>query len=116
MTCSKERKSEYVFFSIMFLLLMLFFSYINPLVLYDGDDWQQLSFIRKALPQWHGWNPVKVLPETLMPSWLHRSLCCEALCTGLCFLRNADQRIYCIRICYSVFRYVLQDSQRKTRL
>lgn len=67
MTCSKERKSEYVFFSIMFLLLMLFFSYINPLVLYDGDDWQQLSFIRKALPQWHGWNPVKVLPETLMP-------------------------------------------------
>lgn len=47
--------------------LFIWFSRIYPLVPYDGDDWQYLSYVRKAIPLWKDWNPSRVLPEVLMP-------------------------------------------------
>ena len=47
--------------------LFIWFSRIYPLVAYDGDDWQYLSYVRKAIPLWQNWNPSRVLPEVLMP-------------------------------------------------
>ena len=49
------------------LCLFIFFSQICPLVLYDGDDWQNIGWWRWPLPMRGGWNPSRVLPETLMP-------------------------------------------------
>lgn len=49
--------------------LSLFFFKYHPLTLFDTDDWTYLSFTRqsKLLPNKSEWNPIKVLPENLMP-------------------------------------------------
>ena len=52
---------------LLFLYLMIFFTSIHPLVIYDSDDWLYISYRREALPNIHEWNPTKVLPETLLP-------------------------------------------------
>ncbi len=66
MNWSKIKPAEYVFFGIMLLSLILFFTEAHPLVVYDGDDWSHISYRRAAIPQWEGWNPIKVFPETLL--------------------------------------------------
>ena len=50
-----------------FLFLLVFYIKICPLVIYDADDWIYFSQPRIPLPIWHGWNPSRVLPETLQP-------------------------------------------------
>lgn len=52
---------------VIFLLMIWFFSVWCPLTLYDADDWKYISYSRIPLPMWKGWNPSRVLPETLMP-------------------------------------------------
>ena len=52
---------------ILFLFLFVFFTRICPIILYDKDDWIYIGQMRIPFPQWNGWNPVKVLPEILMP-------------------------------------------------
>lgn len=63
----KNSKLNVLFFSICFLFFFIFFAMVYPLVPYDGDDWAFLSFTRPAYPIWGSWNPIKILPETLMP-------------------------------------------------
>ena len=63
----KENKFVIGIFSCIFLFLVLFFAYINPVVIYDGDDWCNLSYLRAPIPKWGIWNPIKVLPELLTP-------------------------------------------------
>lgn len=63
----KENKFVIGMFGCMFLFLVLFFVYINPVVVYDGDDWCNLSYLRAPLPKWGIWNPIKVFPELLTP-------------------------------------------------
>lgn len=55
------------FWCTLFLILFVFFTQVHPLVPYDGDDWVNMSSFRVALPKWHAWNPVKVLPEISFP-------------------------------------------------
>ncbi len=62
-----KKAVEYLFFLVCFIALFVFFSIVHPLVPYDGDDWYFLSAFRAAYPYWGSWNPVKVLPETIMP-------------------------------------------------
>ena len=64
----KEPKGELLFFALVFLSLFVFFTEVHPLVMFDGDDWVNMSKQRNiAFPKWHDFNPVKVLPESLMP-------------------------------------------------
>ena len=63
----KENKLAIGMFSIMFIFMVLFFGYINLVVVYDGDDWCNLSYLRAPVPKWGIWNPIKVLPEILTP-------------------------------------------------
>lgn len=58
--------SIFVFYNLFFYFL-IFFTCIHQLVPYDGDDWINLSLTRGAYPIWGIHNPIKVLPETLMP-------------------------------------------------
>ena len=55
-----------LFYGFIFTCLWFFFTVIHPLVVYDTDDWFSLANIREAVPLWHGFNPAKVLPETLL--------------------------------------------------
>lgn len=47
----------------------MFFLHAHPIMIFDTDDWTYLSFTRssKLLPSKDEWNPIKVLPENLMP-------------------------------------------------
>lgn len=58
---------EIAFFVSIFIVVFSFFTVAHPLVPYDGDDWQGLSLMRKAVPSLSTYNPIKVLPETLFP-------------------------------------------------
>lgn len=59
---------RYAFLFLVFIGITIFFTCVHPVVLYDADDWLNISYIRSvALPKWGAWNPIKVLPETLMP-------------------------------------------------
>lgn len=60
-------KSVILYFAVVFLGLFIFFTQVHGLMPYDGDDWVNLSKMRAAIPKWHGFNPVKVLPEDLFP-------------------------------------------------
>nr|WP_300818011.1 hypothetical protein [uncultured Acetatifactor sp.] len=50
-----------------FILSMLFFTKIHPIVIADTDDWYFAYKYRSALPLWEGWNPIRVFPEVFMP-------------------------------------------------
>ena len=53
--------------TLIFIAMFVFFSQVHPIVLFDGDDWNVISDARVGLPKWGGWNPIKVMPETLFP-------------------------------------------------
>lgn len=46
--------------------LFFFFSKLCPLVAFDCDDWLCLGTYRLPIPIWKGWEPTRVMPETLM--------------------------------------------------
>jgi len=58
--------------------LLFFFIRICPLVVFDCDDWRYLGNFRLPIPIWKGWNPARVMPETLMPiaGWLAARIVC----------------------------------------
>lgn len=47
--------------------LMIFFGLIHPILPFDTDDWLYLYLRRSPFPEWGGWNPTKIFPETFMP-------------------------------------------------
>ncbi len=47
-----------------FLVTFIFFTRVCPLVPSDADDWGLMAKVRSGLPEWGGFNPAKVLPET----------------------------------------------------
>lgn len=66
----KKRKLtgfELVWYLGVFGFLLVWFTQIHPLVVYDADDWTYLAYVRSATPIWGDWNPAKVFPETVMP-------------------------------------------------
>ena len=52
---------------ITFLVTLVFFTNIHPVTIISGDDWGNFSSSRSAYPEWQGFNPIKVIPETIMP-------------------------------------------------
>lgn len=49
------------------IFLLCFFIRLCPLVVFDCDDWMYLYNFRLPIPIWKGWEPTRVMPETLMP-------------------------------------------------
>lgn len=62
----RERIAIISFLSLSFCFLFIFFSQINPIVVFDNDDWAYICYSRPAVPIWNAWNPSRILPETLM--------------------------------------------------
>lgn len=58
---------KFFFWACTFLFLFIFFTEIHPLVIYDSDDWSNISYVRQAYPLWKDWNPCRVFPETFLP-------------------------------------------------
>ncbi|WP_026522054.1 hypothetical protein [Butyrivibrio sp. VCB2001] len=67
----KRSNSNITFIIYAFLLfvgLFIFLTSINPLVVYDADDWLYIAQFRLPIPMIGYWNPIKVFPETFMPA------------------------------------------------
>ena len=67
MTYLKKNKLNIIAIILMFVALFVFFAYVHPLIIWDTDDWKNIVWGRAPWPVWKTWNPIKVLPETLMP-------------------------------------------------
>lgn len=69
MAClAKLRKiAPYLYWGGLFLAILIFFTEINPLIVFDGDDWMYLYYPRLPLPVWKSWNPTRIFPEIAMP-------------------------------------------------
>ena len=64
----KNRITKTLLFNIcIFLIMVLFFTKICPVIPFDGDDWYFNGSIRLPFPMWRIFNPIKVLPEVLEP-------------------------------------------------
>ncbi|SDI65221.1 hypothetical protein SAMN05421493_12142 [Pseudobutyrivibrio sp. 49] len=67
-----KKKSDISYFIIfglfVFTIMFLFFTVLNPLEVYDADDWLYIAQLRKPIPMIHVWNPTRVFPETAMPA------------------------------------------------
>ena len=59
--------NNWVFFTALFIIFVIFFSFIHPIAPYDTDDWQFMYYARPGYPSIHQWNPTKILPEFLQP-------------------------------------------------
>lgn len=50
-----------------FILLTIYFVIINPIPIFDTDDWEYIHNIRIPVPMVRVWNPIKVFPEFTQP-------------------------------------------------
>lgn len=55
------------FFAAVFATFLVFYTQVVPIVIYNLDDVVGLTVRRGIFPIWRGWNPSRVLPETMMP-------------------------------------------------
>lgn len=67
----KKNSVDKIILSAAFIFLLIcmsiFFISAHPMYIYDTDDWTYISANRVGVPIPGGWNPIKVLPETLFP-------------------------------------------------
>ena len=66
----KKSGKEYipiVVSAIAFVFMLLFYTHIHPVIIFDTDDWCYNSYTRHPVPLWKNWNPTRVLPEVFMP-------------------------------------------------
>lgn len=52
---------------VVFVSCFYFFHSLHPYILYDTDDWYNISVRRLPIPDPEQWNPIKVTPEILGP-------------------------------------------------
>ena len=57
---------ECIFALLVFVFILIWFNYLHPLIIYDGDDWWYMSYIRNAFPWGDSFNPSRIFPETFM--------------------------------------------------
>jgi hypothetical protein len=63
----KQFFSNYVYYTLLFFILFVFFAKVHPLLPYDIDDWKYCGIARLPYP-WLGlWNPTKIFPECFQP-------------------------------------------------
>ena len=63
----KKKYYNILKYLIYFVLLMIFFTVVCPIVPYEGDDWYFIGSMRQPIPYFDIFNPSKVLPEVLEP-------------------------------------------------
>lgn len=56
---------RYILYGVLaFLIMYVFYTRVEPLMINDPDDWMYIGNIRTPVPIWKAWNPAKVFPET----------------------------------------------------
>lgn len=63
-----NRKSLSIcYFIAIFILLFVYFRFVNSTMVFDADDWIYIANYREAYPSIYEWNPTRILPEVVMP-------------------------------------------------
>lgn len=62
--CKKNYLLWIIFAILIFGIMEIFYTSVEPIMVCDPDDWTYISYIRKPWPLWKDWNPAKVFPET----------------------------------------------------
>ncbi len=65
---AKLFESNILFYTIITIFFIVFFSRIHPIVPYDTDDWQNICIERPLYPSLECRNPTKVFPECFEPA------------------------------------------------
>ena len=105
-----RRNSDFHFSAsalMVFAYLYVFFSRIHRLVMFDSDDWLNISLPRNPIPLWHAWNPVKVLPETLFSMAGYFAAWFVAPVTGDYFFAVTAVSAAITSVCIAAMFYVL---------
>lgn len=63
----KNKIISIILLVVIFLSMVMFFTLVHPMYIYDTDDWTYASWYRNGLPTFRQFNPTRVLPEILMP-------------------------------------------------
>ncbi len=59
--------SNYIYYTLLFFILFVFFSKVHPLLPFDNDDWKYCGLARIPYPSLSQWNPTKLFPECFQP-------------------------------------------------
>lgn len=57
----------FLYYSLLFIALFVFFFKVHPLMPFDTDDWKYIGFERPPYPTIYQWNPTKLFPECFQP-------------------------------------------------
>ena len=102
-----------------FLCMVLFYTKIHPLYIYDTDDWTYIAQTRIPLPGGSNWNPTRILPETLMPltaslgAWLIMPFTHDyigSMCTAFAIVIAMLEAVYFVGM-YLVMKNVLNGKK-----
>ena len=63
----KQFPSNWLFYIILYIFFVYFFSSVHPIVPFDSDDWLNSILERPSYPSLDYWNPTKVFPERFEP-------------------------------------------------
>ena len=55
----KETVFTCVILCVIFLSIFSFYTFVNPIIPYDGDDWKYLGSYREPFPKWGGMESYK---------------------------------------------------------
>ncbi len=110
--CLNNKIKEFCFILLIFCFSFIFFYVIHPLVPYDSDDWGQFAYARNAIPIWHGFNPIKIFPESFMPicadiaGYILYPLC-KDIVKSLVIVTALALSIFISVYIYMIYRYVI---------
>lgn len=69
--CTNTKNQNFRFYLLLsvvcFAVFFFYSAFIEPMYIFDTDDWTYIGYRRHAVPDINQWNPTKILPETLMP-------------------------------------------------
>ena len=64
---TKKKYKTILFHIIIFILMLVFFMRVCPIIPFDGDDWCFTGSLRLPFPMLFAFNPIKVFPEVMEP-------------------------------------------------
>ena len=63
----KNLYSTFVVMGLIFVVMLVFYINVHPIVPFDTDDWLYMAYVRSPFPSWRAWNPTRIFPEVFMP-------------------------------------------------
>ena len=65
---SKKKHLMFFLYSVLvFVVLFSFYAIIDPISIFDTDDWSHSYILRAPVPIIRAWNPTRVFPEVFEP-------------------------------------------------